>query len=832
MELVLKEFQEKAVVDLFRYARQAREAALEGDHQALILAAPTGSGKTVMADALFERILDGDESNVGDPNATFLWLTDQPELNEQTRRKFATNSSAFSATQLVTIDAAKFNEPRFAPGHCYFLNTQKLGEGKQLTVHGDKRKFTIWDTITKTVEDSPGSFWLVIDEAHRGMQGGDPEFATTIVQKFVLGSNEIPAVPLILGISATPQRFQTLLAGTPRHQRPLEIKPDAVRDSGLIKDWITVYHPTEKQASDWTLLRAAADKLNDFAAGWKSYAEQEKEQMVEPLLVVQVEDAPSSGKEISATPIGEAIREIEDVLGPLQPEELAHSLQEGSQLSFGDRVVPYIAPPDIQDRTGLRVVFFKMALNTGWDCPRAEVMMSFRRAVDYTNIAQLVGRMVRTPFADRVSSDETLNTVALYLPHFDTESLEQVIGYLENPDTVVGLAVKARRGEFTVEISRDAKLGAIFDFAEALPTYIVERVAKMSDVRRLVRLSRYLAQDKLDEKAWDVQRSYVVSRLEKERNRLKNTKAFQTAVAEAGKLSVQVEKFALPGGANGDGERDDSTVEMTVAEQNVQDLYNAVGRQLGEGLNADFVKARVASDKSMTLTQAKVELYALLSDAETFPHVEEASATRFTTLYTKHQSAINGLPEVRRHAYRRLLKMASRPQATPLMLPQKLLADSRGTNRDKHLFVDAKGRFPVKLNGWETEVLTDAMNENDFVAWLRNEPRQEWSLCVPYKHHADDKPHYPDFLVFRKSGEGFIADILEPHSLSYDDGWAKARGLAEYAKQHGDLFGRIQLIGKVKRTMRRLDLKDASLREKVLVVNNNEQLVQLLAKGT
>jgi type III restriction enzyme len=102
MKLVLKEFQESAVDDLFRYARQGRSAALEGDSQALILAAPTGSGKTVIANALFERILAGDETAEGDPDATFLWLTDQPALNEQTRRKFEANSSEFAPSQLIT----------------------------------------------------------------------------------------------------------------------------------------------------------------------------------------------------------------------------------------------------------------------------------------------------------------------------------------------------------------------------------------------------------------------------------------------------------------------------------------------------------------------------------------------------------------------------------------------------------------------------------------------------------------------------------------------------------------------------------------------------------
>ena len=45
----------------------------------------------------------------------------------------------------------------------------------------------------------------------------------------------------------------------------------------------------------------------------------------------------------------------------------------------------------------MRVLFAKDAISTGWDCPRAEVLVSFRPAEDETRITQLLGRMVRTP---------------------------------------------------------------------------------------------------------------------------------------------------------------------------------------------------------------------------------------------------------------------------------------------------------------------------------------------------------------------------------------------------------------------------------------------------
>ena len=51
----------------------------------------------------------------------------------------------------------------------------------------------------------------------------------------------------------------------------------------------------------------------------------------------------------------------------------------------------------MQDDTWVRVLIAKDAISTGWDCPRAEVMVSFRPASDQTYIAQMLGRMVRTP---------------------------------------------------------------------------------------------------------------------------------------------------------------------------------------------------------------------------------------------------------------------------------------------------------------------------------------------------------------------------------------------------------------------------------------------------
>ncbi|PJB61970.1 MAG: type III deoxyribonuclease, partial [Armatimonadetes bacterium CG_4_9_14_3_um_filter_66_14] len=95
MKIELRDFQEDAVRALRRHVRNARKEARDGDAQAIVLSSPTGSGKTVAVTALLERLWQGDETHAPDPEAVFLWLSDSPELNAQSRDKMLAQSSVF-----------------------------------------------------------------------------------------------------------------------------------------------------------------------------------------------------------------------------------------------------------------------------------------------------------------------------------------------------------------------------------------------------------------------------------------------------------------------------------------------------------------------------------------------------------------------------------------------------------------------------------------------------------------------------------------------------------------------------------------------------------------
>jgi type III restriction enzyme len=822
VKLVLKDFQDAAVVDFVQKLRRAARDAKDDELQSVALSAPTGSGKTVMAAAAMEVLLQGDDRHGPDTEATFLWITDQPELNEQTRRKMVETSSALKSSNVVVVDPS-FDQETFTPGNLYFLNIQKLGKGTHLVTPGDSRTFTLWDTVTNTVNARPGSFYVFIDEAHRGMaeSAAKQKEATSIIQKFIKGSpGEIPEIPLIAGISATPERFNTLIQGTGRTARSVDVSPEDVRSSGLLKETVTFFHPTETQPSGMTMLRAAARSWRDFSERWRDYCREEDELPIHPILVVQVQDA--SGKQISKTDIGEAIRAIEDEAGPLNNSASAHALQEGARLDVGGRELRYLPPADIQDDPDVRVVFFKAALNTGWDCPRAEVMMSFRPAKDGTLIAQLVGRMVRTPLARRVDSDEHLNTVALYLPHYDEAGLKKVVDKLTSKDPNVLPPSDFEKGEDVVSLGRAPGSDEAFAALERLPSYVVPRRRKTSEVRRLMKLSRLLANDDIDPDGPERATEVLLGVLRDEYNRLKDTEQFEEVVAEKGTLEITATEWPMWADLDGEAE----TVEVDISDENIDDLFDAAGRKLGEGLHKAWWKAQVKEEPAAK-KKAKLELFALCNDPAVPKKVESKAQETVQQWIKNHKVAIGGLTEGSKQAYDEILRLATNPELSPLSYPKSIDVKSAEKPWSKHLYVNDTSLFPAKFNTWEKKVIEAEIARDDVVAWLRNPERKDWSLCVPYKLGGAQRPLYPDFLVVRSIPGGLEVDLLDPHLLSLEDAPAKAAGLAEYADKHWPEFGRIELIIVEGEEIKRLDLTDEPIRNRVRGVQTHEHLRQL-----
>lgn len=426
----LGELRMKSAEAIFRYGRTH-------SNQVVSFTAPTGAGKTIIMAALIESIFFGDEVYPEQPEAIIVWLSDSPQLNEQSKDKIDLKADKIRLGQCVTVQDDSFDQEVFEEGHIYFLNTQKLGKSSNLTKHTDSRQYTIWETLANTARDKSDRLYVIIDEAHRGMQGREAGRATTIMQKFLKGSpsDGIEAMPVVIGMSATSARFHALVQGIASDTQYVVVTTDQVRASGLLKDRIVISYPEESTGNkDMAVLQAAADEWKNKWDHWYQYCYEQHYAYVNPILVIQVQNATASS--ISATDLDDCVQKIEERTGTrFQEGEIVHTFGDASNvITINGLNVPYVAPSAIAEDKRIRVVFFKESLSTGWDCPRAETMMSFRHATAATYIAQLLGRMIRTPMRMHIQVDETLNDVHLYLPYFNSETVREVVEELQNAE--------------------------------------------------------------------------------------------------------------------------------------------------------------------------------------------------------------------------------------------------------------------------------------------------------------------------------------------------------------------------------------------------------------
>jgi type III restriction enzyme len=438
--------------------------------------------------------------------------------------------------------------------------------------------------------------------------------------------------------------------------------------------------------------------------------------------------------------------------------------------------------------------------------------------------------MVRTPLARSVEGQEFLNTVALFLPHYDREGLKAILDKLNNPDADTGIAVTVTEETEYVTLPHAWGKEDLFDMLKTLPTYRVEKQEKTSHVRRLIKLARQMTMfDGIDKEALPKAKSLIVQVLDEELARLSKKKDFTGNIAENQEIAIREVSIQY-----GDWVEvpEGRTLKVKATPENIDDLFNQCGRILGEGLHLEFWKAK--KDK-LNPYRRKLELYSILQEQETIVRLERACKNFLDDLYERRRVSIENLPSSRQEEYRRIYyRMQKEPTAEPLVPSIDYPGRRTGTRLDKHLYADETGSFYENFDrtSWEPDVLAEELPKPEVVGWLRNLPRKDWSLCIPYDEGGTIKPLYPDFIVYRKVKGQTVADILDPHSSSYADAIPKAKGLAKYAEQHGAQFGRIELIHKVNSQLRRLDLKDEAIRSKIMKATERPHLDRLFGMDT
>lgn len=250
-------------------------------------------------------------------------------------------------------------------------------------------------------------------------------------------------------------------------------------------------------------------------------------------------------------------------------------------------------------------------------------------------------------------------------------------------------------------------------------------------------------------------------------------------------------------------------------------VINAVKEGAGRTYYSDRVKkSKSGADK----LDIRIEVAAVLSIGGVVADIE-ATATKFVReQLSKLAVEIKNTTGATRDAFRKVQEQTTHPEPVTIELranEQAATKDSSGNlpNFKGHLFADADGLFPTKLNTWEKRVVETEMSRGSFVAWYRNPARaMPNSLRIAYQTDTGKWSSLQiDFLLIsRRDDNSLAASIIDPHGDHLADAKAKLRALADFAETHGDRFLRIESITKVApNILRLLDLQNPKTREVV-----------------
>ena len=336
---------------LYDFQTQHEENLLHkcADHKEMVLYAPTGSGKTVMVSKFIDDYLDEN------PNTVFLWLCPGAgDLHIQSKDSFEEVTSGIPFGDVY--DYISEPDPR---GQVFFINWDKINRASNVVLREGEHK----DLMSKVYacHNDGIDIFMLIDEEHKYRDTAN-EYVNIINPKHVL---RISATPITAA-----DHIET-------------VKDDEVISAGLIAANISINEGVSaaiqenNNLDDDLLLLELADKK-------RQEIQKEYDRLglkIRPLVLIQF----PNGSE-------DWIKRVKDRLA-----EMGYPETSGLTTSWFSGDHPD-NPEEIKKLDGkYAFLLFKQAIATGWDCPRAKILVKLREGGTERFNVQTVGRIRRMP---------------------------------------------------------------------------------------------------------------------------------------------------------------------------------------------------------------------------------------------------------------------------------------------------------------------------------------------------------------------------------------------------------------------------------------------------
>ena len=390
----LFDFQEKAVIKLLDIVTDSRSK------QTITVKSPTGSGKTIILIDFVEEYLTKINSRTA-----FIWLCPgKGDLEEQSRQKMR----------------------KFAPHR----HTQNLFDSLQNGFEAESTTFINWELVTKkgntSIRDSERkNLFDRIADAHRA----GIEFIVIIDEEH--SNNTAKAKTIIDAFSAKNIIRVSATAIENKRYEYFEIDEVDVIGEGLITKALYVNEGLAdgmEVADDYDCLLDLADsKRKDIAARYKELGK-----AIRPLVLIQFPNGQP-----------ETIRAVEKKL-----ESMGYTYDNG-MVSIWMSEDKRDLPDNLTENDATPVfLLMKQAISTGWDCPRAKILVKLREGMSESFEIQTIGRIRRMPEAKHYE-DDLLDFCYVYT--FDEKYKAGLMSSIDKAYETRRLFLKDKCKTFTIE---------------------------------------------------------------------------------------------------------------------------------------------------------------------------------------------------------------------------------------------------------------------------------------------------------------------------------------------------------------------------------------------
>lgn len=362
----------------------------------IVFKALTWSWKTVV---MQNFLRDLSESNLKDEFA-FLWISVN-DLSKQSKQSFEKNmiwsKLKFSTLSDIQDKEIKNNEILFINWESIRSIDKQSWEWKVLAMK-DNEKDENLPIYLKNTHKNTRKIILIVDESHKSLD-------TPKAQELIM--NYIKPI-LQIEVSATPDSKD--------YNQKVEINIDDVISEWMIKKEILINENLESFAdknleTDKLIMQMSLNKQKELK---EAYCRECRtafptslttmQNHISPLLLIQLPSESKKTSEIDKTKLERIINILDqDYNINFENQKLAIWLSEDKTNK------ELIDLPDSK----VEVLIFKQAIATGWDCPRAQILVMFREIKTITFEIQTVWRILRMP-EQKHYKNEILNKAYVY----------------------------------------------------------------------------------------------------------------------------------------------------------------------------------------------------------------------------------------------------------------------------------------------------------------------------------------------------------------------------------------------------------------------------------